>query len=166
MKFESSNSLHKQGFTLIEILIVIIILGILAVLVIPQFAGAAASARDSALRESVNQMRTQISSYMIQHRDSPPDAADETTFRNLMLQSTDENGNIGTGLTYRYGPYLTDIPLNAVNGKRTIMVLTPGQSPSFDNSTGWIYQIQPSGGFIFLANSTGQDSTGMAYKSY
>ena len=46
------------------------------------------------------------------------------------------------------------------------MVLAPGQTPTVDNSTGWIYQIQPAGNFILQANNTGQDSTGIAYKNY
>ncbi len=37
---------HRSGFTLVEILIVVIILGILAAIVIPQFAGASTNAQN------------------------------------------------------------------------------------------------------------------------
>lgn len=39
---------HRHGFTLVEILIVVVILGILAAIVVPQFAGATEESRRSA----------------------------------------------------------------------------------------------------------------------
>ena len=42
----------KSGFTLVEILIVVVILGILAAIVIPQFAGASTEAKESAGKRS------------------------------------------------------------------------------------------------------------------
>ena len=44
---------RKSGFTLIEILIVVIILGILAAIVIPQFSNASNDARKSSLASTV-----------------------------------------------------------------------------------------------------------------
>jgi prepilin-type N-terminal cleavage/methylation domain-containing protein len=44
----------RSGFTLVEILIVVIILGILAALVIPQFTNASQNARESSLNGNTN----------------------------------------------------------------------------------------------------------------
>ena len=63
----------KRGFTLVEILIVVIILGILAAIVIPQFTNASQDARRSSLASTVQTVRSQIELYKLQHGDQLPD---------------------------------------------------------------------------------------------
>src|SRR2546423_13830091 len=58
---------RKSGFTLVEILIVVIILGILAAIVIPQFTNASQDARKSSLTSQLQTMRSQIELYKLQH---------------------------------------------------------------------------------------------------
>ena len=52
-----------RGFTLIEILIVVVILGILAAVIIPQFTNAADDASISSARTQLQSMRSQIELY-------------------------------------------------------------------------------------------------------
>ena len=61
-----------RGFTLVEILIVVIILGILAAIVIPQFTNASTEARSSNVLSQLQTMRSQIELYKLQHNDVPP----------------------------------------------------------------------------------------------
>src|ERR1700761_8978417 len=63
---------RKSGFTLVEILIVVIILGILAAIVIPQFTNASTDARNSSVASTLQTLRGQIELYKIQHADTPP----------------------------------------------------------------------------------------------
>ncbi len=49
-----------RAFTLIEILIVVVILGIMSAMVIPQFSDAAGAARDTSLLSQLQTIRTQI----------------------------------------------------------------------------------------------------------
>ena len=81
----------RKGFTLIEILIVVIILGILAAIVIPNFSSASSDARHSALASTVQSLRTQVEAYRIQHKDKlpPPDQ-----FWTLLTSVTDSDGNM------------------------------------------------------------------------
>jgi general secretion pathway protein G len=61
-----------RGFTLVEILIVVIILGILAAIVIPQFTNASQDARKSNMASQLQTLRAQIELFKLQHQDKPP----------------------------------------------------------------------------------------------
>ena len=62
----------RKGFTLVEILIVVIILGILAAMIIPQFSSATESARASMLMDDLRVMRSQMEVFKAQHQGVPP----------------------------------------------------------------------------------------------
>ena len=53
----------RKGFTLIEILIVISIIGILTVALLPRVQGAQASARNTARKADLNQIATALATY-------------------------------------------------------------------------------------------------------
>lgn len=65
------TSLLKRAFTLIEILIVVVILGILAAVVVPQFTNAANDANDAAVRSQLQTLRGQIELYRAQQNSDP-----------------------------------------------------------------------------------------------
>lgn len=153
---------RMRGFTLIELLIVVTILGILSVIAIAQFTGVGLTARENTLRESLLQMRTQIAAYALQHRDASPDPAN---FASQITQTTNEDGALGTGIDYKYGPYMAYVPPNPVNGMRTVKAITSTDTASPDGTTGWLYQPMP-GYFKFFANTTGNDSNGKPYFDY
>src|SRR5688500_12752746 len=62
----------RKGFTLVEILIVVIILGILAAIVIPQFTSASQEARESSALSLLQTIRSQMELYKLQHGDKWP----------------------------------------------------------------------------------------------
>ena len=64
----------RQGFTLIEILIVVVILGILAAIVIPQFTDASMEASVASLQSQLQTVRSQIELYNVQNPVTPYDA--------------------------------------------------------------------------------------------
>src|SRR3954463_14664633 len=70
----SIRTRSNKGFTLVEILIVVIILGILAAIVIPQFTNASQDARKSSLSSQLQTLRSQIELYKMQHKDTFPTA--------------------------------------------------------------------------------------------
>ncbi len=106
----------KSGFTLVEILIVVVILGILAAIVIPQFTEASTEAKLSSLCTDLQTMRSQIELYKIQHNDVPPTFAG---FVGEMTTYTDINGNANAAKTvvFCYGPYVQKIPVNQFNNR-------------------------------------------------
>ncbi len=87
----------RQGFTLIEILIVVVILGILAAIVIPQFTDAAGEASRSNLQSQLQTIRSQIELYNVQNPATPYDITTgmvgfwDPLIQNNYLQTTPKN---------------------------------------------------------------------------
>lgn len=67
----------KRAFTLIEILIVVVILGILAAIVIPQFSDASTQANNANVRSQLQTLRGQMELYKVQHADVYPDLVND-----------------------------------------------------------------------------------------
>jgi general secretion pathway protein G len=122
----------KTGFTLVEILIVVIILGILAAIVIPQFTNASTEARWSATSSLLQTLRSQIELFKLQHSDTLPDL---------------ESGSVGAanggtagmwndftvGHTFNLkpvGPYMQQPPKNPMTGLNTVEDGQSGGAPS------------------------------------
>jgi len=115
---------RSKGFTLVEILIVVIILGILAAIVIPQFTNASTDARRNSLSSQLQTLRSQIELYKLQHNDNAPAFTGATADLQWeqMTQQTDVNGT--TGGTDDFGPYLQQNPTNPLNTNTQVIVIT------------------------------------------
>ena len=114
---------RKSGFTLIEILIVVIILGILAAIVIPQFSSASNDARRSNVQTTAQTLRSQIALYRLQHGDRLPPVA---AFWDHMTQYSNEAGTTlstakDTTSGVKFGPYMQQIAPNALNQLTTVV---------------------------------------------
>ena len=121
-----------SGFTLVEILIVVVILGVLAAIVIPQFSNAADGARDSALAKNLQVVRQQLELYKLEHQDAYP--AIFTGPASQLTNKTYEDGTIDS--EGDCGPYIQKMPSNPFNNKDTVQVET-GTGGRGDGSHGW-----------------------------
>lgn len=122
---------RKPAFTLIELLIVVVILGIIAAIVVPQFTIATDDARLSTLRTNLATVRSQLQLYKLEHKDNFP--TDNTTFEAQLTAKTDVAGLPGTD----YGPYLMMIPENPFTGTRDITAAKVDASGT--NKSAWHY---------------------------
>ena len=95
----------KNGFTFVEILIVVVLLGILAAIAIPHFTNATTEARTSVLTTDLRKIRLQIKMYKLHHENNPPSLL---IFEPQMTGTTDITGDTsGTD----FGPYMLTIPV-------------------------------------------------------
>ena len=123
---------RKNGFTLIEVLIVVVIMAVLAATVIPQFADSTKDAKLSTLKFNLHTLRAQIELYKAQHGKYPTNLTAELT------NKTNANGDVGTTAEHKYGPYIVgQLPVNPINDKATVETQTG--TFSGDGSSGWIY---------------------------
>jgi len=134
---------RKSGFTLVEILIVVIILGILAAIVIPQFTNASQDARKNSLTSQLQTVRSQLELAKLQHRDTPSPAllTGAAGAQWVELTGKTDDSYVAGG---NFGPYLNGAPVNPLNGKSDVKVLTSGTEPAFGDTVaatdcGWVY---------------------------
>ena len=115
---------RKGGFTLVEILIVVIILGILAAIVIPQFTSASQDARKNSLTSQLQTLRSQIELYKLQHLDQlPTELVGASPNWSQFTAKTNDQGTTGTGTAFPFGPYLQADPKNPLNGGSAVLVV-------------------------------------------
>ena len=127
----------QAGFTLIEMLIVVLLLGILAMLIIPQISVSTDDAMLNTLQSNLGSMRNAVELYYHQHAGTYPGANDNLgvatalpataaiAFVEQLTQYTDINGHVAAvkDATHIYGPYLKSLtlPTNPYNNSSAIL---------------------------------------------
>lgn len=150
------KSSHK-GFTLVELLIVVIILAILAAIVVPQFAASTNDARSSAADTNLANLRAAIDLYFQQHGEYPASIASaptaacagtdgngllntEAAFLQQLSRYTDDDGgtcSIGDTTNHRFGPYMkkSTLPAEPFSNVATVEVVSAGDLNMLANTT-------------------------------
>ena len=184
--------IRSQGFTLVELLIVAVVLAIFAAIVIPQFASTTDEAKDSALKSDLAALRSAVDLYRQQHGEYPAGVAStggtctggtagtgaletEAAFFEQLAFYTNATGQTCTrpvGGNFPYGPYLreTTMPDNGVTGSSTVAMVGAADAAAGDLTMsgdgadgGWKFDVT-SGKLI--VNDTNNDNTGTPYDSY
>jgi prepilin-type N-terminal cleavage/methylation domain-containing protein len=160
-----------SGFTLIEMLIVVIVLGILAMIVVPQIAVSTEDTKLKTLQTNLTAVRNAIELYYVQHDNTYPGQNDNTgtagptaeaaatAFVEQLTRYTDIDGAVSAkkDATYRFGPYIKGgaLPLNPFNNAATIAcdVTTDDITvKASDGTTAWKFYTQTG---ILLPNDGG-----------
>ncbi|MFZ4574891.1 MAG: type II secretion system protein [Phycisphaerales bacterium] len=118
--------LKSRAFTLVEILIVVVILGILAAIAVPQFASATGEAQQVATLDQLQKVRSALAVYYLQNGSRYPRVtAGEGTWGELLTLS-----------------YMRAAPVNSWigTGNSKAVVLGSEADTAFQTAHGWIYQ--------------------------
>jgi general secretion pathway protein G len=147
---------RAHGFTLVELLIVVIILAILAAIVVPQFADSANDARQAAYNTDLSNLRAVVELYRQQHGAYPGAVAatagtcvngsavvaavGSAAFEAQLTNYTNAAGQACTGFDatqFRFGPYLREgVPVNPLGTSATVNVVTTGTLGLASSGTG------------------------------
>lgn len=155
----------RPAFTLVEILIVVIILGILAGIVIPNITSVTTISREANLKGNLSKIRAQLQVYRNQHNAFPSGA----TFADQMTKYTNIDGTVSgarTG-TFRFGPYLEQMPPNPITKFATIRTSSDPADhfPPGDSDGGWWFN-EVTGYFYADLRDAHVDRDGNPYNRY
>ena len=173
---------NRSGFTLMEILIVVILLGILAMVVVPQITISSEDTKVSTLQSNLSQIRSLLEIYYAQHDNRYPGQvlhSDGTTepgtgesFVNQLTHYSRANGLTSTSdrAGYPLGPYIKggSLPPNPFNNKSTVIVdkdeddLTNRPLATGDGDYGYKFFLQTG----ILIACDGGASNGVAHKDF
>ncbi len=134
----------KRAFTLVEILIVVVILGILAAVVIPQFSDATKQASSGATLDQLVKIREAAGVYFVRNGNEWPTVV------------APSNGDWGQ-ITDPRNDYLKKPPQNkwVDPANATKIVQGVGPDPAYSSDYGWIYN--PATGDIWAAGFDAND---------
>jgi general secretion pathway protein G len=115
----------RRAFTLVEILIVVVILGILAAIVTPQFASATSQAQEVATLDQLTKLRRALAMYYANNASNWPNV-------------TAGNGTWGELLT---GGFMREAPVNSWVGSSSSKIVIIGNTPdtAWQSTHGWIF---------------------------
>jgi len=164
---------RSRGFTLVELLIVVIILAILAAIVVPQFIASTDDARLAAADSNLRNMRAAIALYTQQHGAAPGltdsgltggGAYTNVSFIGQLTQYTNAAGTVNATKTavFRYGPYLTraTLPPDPFQDLNNLVVVASGASAGLpltaDGATTGGWKFDPDTG-AFILNMTAHE---------
>jgi general secretion pathway protein G len=117
------SGLPARGFTLIEILVVVTILGILAALVVPQLMSYPDEARMTRAKQDIQALRTALDLYRMDNFGYP---STDQGLRALIAKP----GGRPEAPNWRSGGYIKELPSDPWGGD--YVYLSPGQSGDFD----------------------------------
>lgn len=135
----------RSAFTLVELVVVILILGILAGVAAPKLLNTSATATENGLRQTLSVVRDAIELYAAQNGGALPSGTD-ADFKNDLK------------------PLLRgEFPVCPVGAQDNVVTFVSGTTTTADGATGWMFNTSDG---TFICNSAATDSANDAYSSY
>src|SRR5579862_8677483 len=139
---------RRSGFTLVELLIVIIVIAVLAAIAIPKFVNSSARSKEASLHADLKLVRNAVSVFQSDTGAFPAALTD------LAVTTAPANGLDSTGAVLAippgnwHGPYVTALPSDPISTSAL----------AYSATSGSVGQV--------TSSAAGVDSTGIPFSSY
>lgn len=116
---------RRRGFTLVELLVVIVVLAVLAAIVLPKFMDSSKRSKESALRSDLKLLRNAIGLFYTDTGAYPKQLSDLAA-TSAPAKGLDSSGNeVTINAADWHGPYLQEVPNDPVSGTAFTYSTTP-----------------------------------------
>jgi len=177
------NRSSRRGFSLVELVIVVVILGIIAAIAIPRISSSSQAAGTSALRANLQTVRNAIDWYYTEHGNTFPGvkaaggpygaAGSANAFINQLTMYSKSDGTVSADKdpAFPLGPYIRGtfprVPVGSNIGTPTVTVLavtTPLTGLGDETEgTGWKYSTATG---LIVANTSETAANGTAFDAF
>ncbi len=138
---------RRSGFTLVELVVVVMIIGILVAIAAPKMLNITGEATDNSVRMSLNVIRDAVETYASQNAGSYPDDTNDAAFKAAIK------------------PYLRGVfPASLVGTKDNTVTMSAADPVVADNTTGWMYN-GTTGEFVLNSTTISKDGS-TAYSAF
>ena len=131
----------QKGFTLVELVVVVMIIGILVAIAAPKMVNITGDATDNSVRMSLNVVRDAIETFASQNAGSYPDDTNDAAFKAAIK------------------PYVRgNFPASLVGTNDNTVTISAADPLVADGATGWMYN-GTTGEFIINSTVVSQDGS-------
>ena len=164
--------MKKKGFTLIELMVVIAIIGLLAAIALPKFSDVASQAKVANVQGNLSSVRTAIAMYYAKADEYPTLAETGANDDLTLVTTTDGDGTVATFTDFYSKNVMADTPATTnlttnVGATNTITAVeTTGNSFTATGNGGWAYRTDDGAIRANLATDTYMDNEGVDWAQF